>query len=287
MTESARTTRITAWLDAMGARRAGAPPLASSPFNTLLRAATSALAADTPVLSDAVLAGSIEEDILARSKKLKTMIDQGEMDAGLDYFKNSPADGCTSIIDLARISSGYNPAQASAADSLNRFTLFATAIVEAPVFEQRLLDVRPLHWNAASWQASVKKVLAEFPHIDGADAGRIRASVERLARSAAGHPGKAQSGALYVQNVLYADQKNYEVYLYYAYASFREVHEKKKDPKFVSELKLARAQLSFLTASWSEFAEAVWNKHVCAVVDWLEDNACKTDQVPTALCFDN
>jgi hypothetical protein len=239
------------------------------------------------VLGDAVLAGTLEEDILARSQKLKSLMDQGEMEAGLDYFRNSPADGCTSIIDLARIGAGYNPATGGAGDSFKRFSVFVSAIIAAPVFEKRVLDVRPLRWSTGSWSASIKSLLAQFPHIGAEDAKRIRASVERLARAAAGHPGNVQNGALFVQNVLYADPQGYQVYLYYAVASFREIHENKKDPQFIAELKLARAQLSFLTASWPEFAEAVWNRHVCAVVDWLEDNTLKTDQGPMTLCFDD
>lgn len=280
---------VVAWLDAMSAlRKPTAPPnaMAGGALAVALEVATEAASEDTPVLFDAVLTGAPEAAILARSRTLKGMLERGETDAGLEYFKNSPADGCTSIIDLARIAAGYDPARLGVNDSLARFTRFATAILDAPVFRKRVLDVRPLRWETANWAAAMKQLAAQFPGLAGTDEQRLRASLERLARTAAGNPGRVQSGSVFVQNVLYANGKDFEVYLYYAYASFREIHEKKHNPKFVTDLRLARAHLSFLTAQWPGFAEAVWQRHVCAIVDWLDDNASRSDKAAPPLCFD-
>jgi hypothetical protein len=276
---------LEAWLASLDARAGG--DTARMPVSAAgLGEVTGGLAASTPVVADAVLAGGLDARILERSAQLKALIDGGELAAGLEHFRRSPADGCTSIIDVARIASGYDPTRPDAADNVRRFERFAAAILEAPVFQRQVLDCRPLVWSAASWGDSTRRVLALFAGLRAEDAARIRGSVERLARAAASHPGRVQSGNLFVQTVLSSDAGDYLVHLSYAHASFREIHQHKRDPKYEARLTVARARLRFLGAAWPAYAEAVWNRHVCAVVDWLARNTTAPGPAPVALCFD-
>ena len=279
-------TEIRGWLATLDTVQRGADTAGQGAYAAALGPVTGALGADTPVVADALLGGPLEADLLERSRRLKDLITAGDPDAGLEYFKSSPGDGCTSIIDLARIGAGYDPARGGRDDSLQRFERFATTIVGAPVFEKRLLDRRPVRWRTGSWKESVGRVTALFPGIGGGDLARIRQSVERLSRAAASNPGRVQSGSLFVQNLLYADGKDYTLWLYYAYASFKEIHERKQDPKFETDLVVARAQLVFLVTAWPAYAEAVWNRHVCTIVDWLDSNTTKPGNSPVTLCFD-
>ncbi len=301
MSDGGRAAEIRAWLDAVEAKPPPTPVPPSSAFivaagkpitqlerlrQRLEQVQTGKGPSDVPVLSDAALAGDMGPAILERSAKLKALRAAGDLDAGLAYFRDSPADGCTSIVDLARISTGYNPSSPNAADNLRRFQAFASKIVESPVFDRELLDQKPLSWKPSSWSRSVTQVVREFPHISEADAAKIRKSVQRLTRAAASNPGRRQSGSLFVQNLLLAEGQDFQLFLYYASASFKEIHEKKKDPVYRASMTLARARLRFLATAWPDFAEAVWNKHVCAVEDWLDRNTTPARKSPVTFCFD-
>jgi hypothetical protein len=279
-------TSLEAWLASVDPRSvrvaaAGFPVGAGA-----LGEVTRVLGEGTPIVSDAVLTGGLEVQVLERSAQLKALIERGDLAAGLEHFKGSPADGCTSIIDLARIGSGYDPTRFDAPENVRRFERFAAAILAAPVFQRQVLDCRPLSWSAASWEDSTRRVVALFPALRGDDATRVRGSVERLVRAAASHPGRVQSGNLFVQTVLSADAGDFLVYLSYAHASFQEIHQRKRDRKYEAHLTVARAHLRFLGAAWPAYAEAVWNRHVCAVVDWLARNTTARGSARVALCFD-
>jgi hypothetical protein len=280
-------TSLEAWLASVDPR-SGRVAAAGFPVSAgALGEVTRPLGGSTPIVSDAVLTGGLEAQILERSAQIKSLIEQGDLAAGLEHFRRSPADGCTSIIDLARIGSGYDPTRFDAPENVRRFERFAAAILAAPVFQRQVLDCRPLSWSAASWGESTRRVVALFPALRGDDATRVRGSVERLVRAAASHPGQVQQGNLFVQAVLSSDADDYLVYLSYAHASFQEIHQRKRNPRYEARLTVARAHLRFLGAAWPAYAEAVWSRHVCAVVDWLARNTTAPGPARVALCFDH
>jgi hypothetical protein len=276
--------RIKAWFARCDSATADTALVPSASVAAALGPLTGALGTDAAVVSNAQLTGDVIAEVIKKSQRLKELMASGDPVQGLEYFKTTPMDGCTSILDMARRRSGYAPMNPNAGENLKRFRDYATLVLDAPVFVKKIFDSRPLSWNAGSWNKSVAKAISLFPGIRPQDVAKIRDGLMALARAAASRSGSVQSGTFFVQNILQAN--DFSVYMYYAYASLREIQRKKKSTVRETRLTIARAQLAFLVSAWPAYAEQVWNRHVCAVVDWLESNSTRPGDDAAALCFD-
>jgi hypothetical protein len=283
--------RIKSWIAQTDAINVNATYTPTKQIAFALRPLTTVLSADNSIVSNAQLVGNLSDDIIQKSQKLKELIDTRNLVKCLDYFKTAPMDGCTSILDWARSQSGYNPLSPNTEENINKFMSYAQIILDAPVFVRKILDRKPISWNSGSWNDLVERVIKLFPGINQQDVNKIKNGIQALARAAGSNPGILQSGTLFVQNIIQADapagkESDYIVYMYYAHANLKEIRRKKKSTIRTTRLEIARAQLNFLINVWPEYAEEIWNRNVCVVVDWLEKNSTKPGDQAVQLCFD-
>src|SRR4051812_47045079 len=61
-----------------------------------------------PVIQATVLLGSERDAVLRNSYELRSSLRTPD---GFERFKRNPMDGCTSVMNMARVGSGFNPAK--------------------------------------------------------------------------------------------------------------------------------------------------------------------------------
>jgi hypothetical protein len=264
---------------------------ALSAFNQpFLEAATATGYPVKPVIQNTVLIGSERDTVLRNSQELKAALNTP---SGLERLRRNPMDGCTSVMNMARVASGFNPAQTpepgrtAEFNARNRaaYVSYLSRLTDAPFFAIALDDTQPISRTTNDWNAVIAQMAALFEGVDRNDFNNIRTSLIQLANVAASHQGQPQSEDLFAQSVLCANAaQNYTLHLYYSIVSMIS-STNKGATSTQTNFSIRRTKLTLRASDWPRLAEQVWAKQVTTVVDWLGANNTATGNLQPNLCL--
>jgi hypothetical protein len=236
------------------------------------------------VVSNAQLTGGEAAAVLAGSTELKQMISEKDYEKGLRRFKEQPMDGCTSVMNIARLAAGFNPLDPDVKGNVERFKDYAGRILSAPFFNLGYSDSKHVTRKSKDWNDLINSIVGLFEGVKDEDRNKIKDGLEDLAKAATSSSKTKQKMNLFLQNVLQADGGTYRAFLYYSSVELEEDKSKGSTSR-QTDFTLARAQLVFRSGDWPFFAERVWKKQVCVVDDWLDGNTTLGGEEPVQLCF--
>jgi hypothetical protein len=245
-----------------------------------------------PVIQGTVLLGSERDAVLRDSYELRSSL-QTSSGFGFERFQRNPMDGCTSVMNLAREGSGFNPAkvaepgQAALLNYRNRLAYddYIHRLRSAPFYTTALDDEKSVSRQNGNWDGLIADLVGLFEGISPQDLAGLRTGLIKLATVSASHHGVAQSQDVFAQSVLGAyREQNYTVHLYRSLVTMVS-NSNKGATSTQTDFVIRRTKLIFRTADWPGLAHQVWAKKVTTVVDWLEANDTSSGNVRPNLCL--
>ncbi|MEJ0092039.1 MAG: hypothetical protein WDN46_00930 [Methylocella sp.] len=225
---------------------------------------------DERAAAAAVVTGSGASADVAASKKLKTLATSSPEEAKAD-FRNRPMDGCTSLMNLARVKANFNPAMGMTPANVAAFADYVERVLACPLFNVDMSDHQKISRSSDNWDELISAVADTFEGVEAGDKDKIRTSVTNLVKAAASNSNTDESTDLFVQSVINSSNNIYDIYIYSSHVHL--VDDKSKHHESMQEdFEVSRAKLSFRTADWPHFSDAVWDKQWTAVDDWLNGN---------------
>lgn len=206
----------------------------------------------------------------------------------LATFTNSPATGCTTVMDMARIAASYNPlAPNDTADekATNRaaYNDYVARVMRAPFFTLNNSDSSTYHRQESNWDTAVDAIVALYDGVEAEDKDKIKTSLANLAKAAGSNSNTSNTDNLFVQSTLNLDAEII-VYIYSSVISMMESKSKGSDSK-QTDIVIQRTQLTFYKNLWPSYAQMVMNHHVKLVADWLNDNSAPVGPKAMKLCI--
>ncbi|ABX07714.1 hypothetical protein Haur_5086 (plasmid) [Herpetosiphon aurantiacus DSM 785] len=239
----------------------------------------------TSVVSNARLVGNNADAVLNDSRALQAAISTATQAQGLSQFKKNPMDGCTSVMNIARIAANFNPITPNITGNYQAYNTYIEKILSAPFFNLNFTDIKVVNQSSSNWNEAIDSFVNLFEGILDSDRSKIKEGLVALTKAATSHLNQKQEQQLFVQNVLQADTNAYTIAIYYSQVELVEDSKKGGTTK-QSTFKVARTLLSFRVNEWPYFAEAVWGKHVQTVIDWLNVNTTTAGARTVNLCLE-
>lgn len=233
------------------------------------------------VCSAAVLVGNDKDRVLKASDEL------GSNSNFLETFARCPADGCTTIMDIARQATGYEPMRRDA-EGQARFRNYIDRLKASPFFFNALQDVSQFTRESKDWNDLVGTVVNALPDIPPESREEFRQSLINLVRNSFSHAGSQSSSDLFVQNVLSVSSQGQKLdyaACFYVCHVVVVTHPTKGGTTGQVHYGIERTRLQFDTERWKDLASQVWDQQVRRVRQWLEDNTTPSGNVRTRLCL--
>jgi len=194
-----------------------------------------------------------------------------QYDAMLQAFKNSPATGCTTVMDMARINAGFNPVQSLQEGNYNAFINYVNTLIQSPFFEAYPPSNEQYQKRNEDWNSVVNGIANYYQGITEADRNRIRMSLYRLIEAAKSRHDNWQSQTLFVQKTVQVNNDNIIVFIYQSNVTL--IEHGGKNTSTETFFNVTKIILRFYVEHWEKYAKYVMNKHIKLVRDWLDENS--------------
>jgi len=232
-----------------------------------LRQHEDSLMAETPnnnscVSNVAVVGNDVEQALL-----LDTRLRAND-EYYLDTLRNNYGTGCSTILDIARISAKFNPFESSTVV----FNKYIQAILASPFFSLKKYETTDHHRGDSNWNSAIDSIVGLYDGIQDGDRTKIKDSLVNLARSASTKKDIRNSHTMFLQSVLKLDQGTVTAYLYSSSIELEETTKKGFDSKQL-DVSIKRLELSFNEQLWYQYAHLVNKKTVKLITDWITDNS--------------
>jgi len=237
------------------------------------------------VVSNATLIGSDRDRVLNASKELKNLLNKPE---GVNHFRSNPMDGCTSVMNMARVASGFNPAlmaepgagEAEQLRNVRTYNDYISRLMSAPFFNFEFNDKKNLVEAKSDWNALVDSISDLFEGVMAEDKASIRKGLVALIKAATSRVRTEQRQYLFTQSVLRAGTSgsslDYNVNIYSSEVVMI-ADEGKGGTSTQASYQVLRTKLTFRSDEWPNWADRVWAKQVTTVDDWLDGNSTPAD----------
>ncbi len=230
--------------------------------------------------SAAALAGPGADAGLAASKALAAKAQSDPTGAKAD-FKNRPMDGCTSLMNMARVKAGFDPTKGMTGGNITAYQEYIAQVVKCPLFNLDMTDHQTIHRESDDYNELISKVTDTFEGIQAEDKAKIVQSIGNLVNAATSNSGTDEATDLFVQSVLYAGSGSQPVYAIYIYSSHVHLidHTHKGHHNVQEDFDVQRTKMTFRVNDWPYFSDAVWDKQYSSVNDWLNNNTTPTGKL--------
>ncbi len=241
------------------------------------------------VQSNAIVIGTEVDKEKEKSLEIKKIIPKNgnvvsmpeeEYQKLLKKFKETPASGCTTILDMARIKANFNPIQPLKEGNLQAYNKYISEVLRCPFFHIEISDAVKYERKEKNWDKAIDDIVNLYEGIDSSNKEQIRKSLISLTKSATSRKDTKQCENLFVQNTLELKDE-IKIYIYYSSVALKE-HSGKSTSR-QTNLNIVKTKLRFYKEYWENYAETVMKKHIKSIDDWLEDNSTPEGNEPHAL----
>lgn len=251
--------------------RTSAPLLAASPEHSTNIAA-----------STAVVLGKC--DYKDTDSAIKKAIDANNPNEARRIFRESPLQGCTTVLDMARISSGYDPNIDMNGANQDNYRRYLSKVLNCPLFHLKLNTRDEYNRHESSWRDAINEIADMFTGVVEEDKDKIKQSITNLTNAVTSHRNTKQGTSIFSVSALNTAGDNTEAYIYYSDISMCEDKSKGSDCKQTS-LNIYKTYLAFRRDLWPIYADQIFDKHYKAVSDWINDNSTPQGEVKSNLCI--
>lgn len=222
-------------------------------------------------------------DTAAIDKAMEEAI-KTDREKAIEQFKKYPLLGCTTVLDMARVSSGYDPnGDMDDQNTKDKYNDYVNRIQTCPFFHLNMNERQTLNRTESSWSEAINQISSLFTGVASKDKEKISQAITNLANAVSSKSNTRQGITLYSVSAINSDEHTIEVYIYFSDISMISSSKKGSDSK-QTEIKITKTNLSFDTEMWAYYAEKVYDKHYKSIEDWLDDNSTKPGNLKTNLC---
>lgn len=232
--------------------------------------------------SAAVVLGSSDTSAIDNAMKEAIKTDR---EKAIEQFKKYPLLGCTTVLDMARVASGYDPnGDMNDQNTKDKYNDYVKRIQTCPFFHLNLNEKQTLNRSETSWNDAINQISNLFTGVASKDKEKISQAVTNLANAVSSKSNTRQGTTLYSVSAINSDEHTIDVYIYFSDISMIASSKKGSDSK-QTEINITKTNLSFDTEMWEYYAEKVYDKHYKSIEDWLDDNITKPGNLATNLCI--
>jgi hypothetical protein len=227
----------------------------------------------------AKLVGSDVEKIRREANALKAA--KGTPTAR-EVFKASPGNGCTSVLNIARMAAGFDPLDKDSATA-EKFLEYAKKVEKAPFFHLRKAQTEKVERHSKDWSALIDTIGNLYEGVTEEERGKIVQSIKDLAKAAANKESMHIERALFAQNVVVAKKGSINVQIYYTTLNFKKEMKKgstTEDQKYT----VTTVNLEFRVDLWPTVSDKIYDRTITDVDDWMDETNTKADGVGVAVC---
>lgn len=188
-----------------------------------------------------------------------------EYEQALEAFRRSPLTGCTSVLDLVRHKTGYQPAT----PDLDAMFRFVVALHEHPLFHGGNPEGDHFDFDSKKqWKADLPRLIERYKGTDAEAARRIAEQLNALYDKAKREPNHWHLSELLMEHSLGAD----DAITFYMGKSLAGGLGANDVSHFRIVIKGAKGFCTweFDSGAWPNHAEAVLQEHLKLVEDWLD-----------------
>lgn len=218
---------------------------------------------------------------IENAKKMKAVANSG--DDPVEVFKKYPLLGCTTVLDMARIASGYDP-NGDVNANKEKYKDYVARVLESPFFHLVMNTQQNFHRDESSWDTAINQISDLFDGVTAKDKSKISQSIKNLTNAVSSKKNMQQGTTLFSVSALNSDEHTVEAYIYSSNISMIENKSKGSDCK-QTDIDIYKTNLSFDTEMWQYYAEMVYAKHLMLITDWLNENSTQPGPEPTNLCI--
>jgi len=244
----------------------------------------------THTVSGATLVGNEAQSALGSSLQTKQNLptdgsNPADSNPFIDAFVKAPAAGATTMLDMARISTGFDPLDPALDENVAAYQAYINEVLKNPMFHLEMADKRTLQVKEQDFNKLIRDIADLFDGIKSEDESKIKDSLVKLAEAATSTKDVRQSTDLFVQNAVQVDDGDVKVYIYYSTVSMI-VHEGKSTTK-QTDYTVMRTRLKFQSEFWNEITAAtIAQRHFKDLSDWLDGNTTRSGDDQQELCFE-
>lgn len=195
--------------------------------------------------------------------------------ATLDAFAASPATGCASILEIARVQSGYNPLDPTQVQNENAMLKWINQIktsISATLFTQEYGNQVSIG-GTSDWPSYVKQAINTYIGISDTDKSRLQMSIQNLVQAAYSSPNKPEI-VIMVQHTIQANTDGtISIYFYFTSAliQYSVGSGKNATSSLGSTFNIYRAKLNLNMDEYQARAKQIANTKIELVKNWLDN----------------
>jgi len=218
--------------------------------------------------------GSRKQFYLTRDAEVKRCLPLGargtpEFERALAAFRNSPLTGCTTVLDLLRRKSGYQPATPNS----GAMTMFVARLLQHPLFRPK--PGSPMKFDCivgSNLDCNSAAIVRKYRGTDAEASRRIDQQLQLLAGNAIRNPGHWQKSEMLLEHSLGAGDA---ITFYMGRSAAQSVYVMMPPANYMYQVQGEKGEMiwDFDTAAWPNHAEAVLQEHLKLVPDWIEENS--------------
>lgn len=232
------------------------------------------------VVSQGVFVGDKLESATTADKNVQQAIQTygRYSDAVKEAAKVAPTTGLTTILDIARIVSNFNPALPNDPNNVPAYNQYITKILQNPLMHLLTNDHKTFNRRTSDWNEAIDQIASLYEGVSASDKTKIVESLKALARAASSSSRTKQMESLFTQSTINCDD-NIDVYIYSSTVTMEETQSGKHDVKQVT-FDILSTQIRFTKELWERYSDAVLAKHLTLMDDWLSsiDSLVETNQ---------
>lgn len=198
-------------------------------------------------------------------------------------LKTNYATGCSTILDIARMKSNYNPFKSTNIE----YDRYIEILLKSPFLHHKKSEEINYKKSEKNWNSTVDDILNLFDGVEDYEKKKIRNSLVNIIKSVSLVKNENTVQKLFFENIIKIqnDKKvNDEIQLF-LYSS--EVEITNSSQKSIDCLQLIfqikKIELRFNSDLWFNFSDIVSKRSVKLITDWLKENTISEDELPTNL----
>lgn len=239
---------------------------------------TTSLQDTTPVqdtISGGLIIGHKQNEAIDANNNVKNALQT------YDRFSNevkesaqiSPIVGLTTILDIARIVSNYNPALPTDQENnetkkakVAAYNQYITKVLQNPLMHLKSNYEKKYTKITSNWKTAIDEISNLYDGITEKDKEKIKTSLHALAEAASSRSNKANTENIFAQNVIVCNDEEIEFCIYSS--SVTMLYSDGKNTVRQVDFTLNETHIRFTKELWSRYSDIVLAKR-CSMIGYL------------------